>query len=101
MTTESETESHDFAKWLERGWWTTAEAFCIFMGSSPAEAEYEPSYKILQRSEKGRHVFDLTSSAESDGSIKGLVLVNEHAPWIGRRAPCKVWLQWADRYPQV
>ena len=101
MKTESETELDDFAKWLERGWWTTSEAFCIFMGYSPAEAEYEASYKILQHSEKGRHIFNLTSSAESDGSIKELVLVNEHAPWMGYRAPCKVWLEWAMKKSSI
>ena len=88
---------YDFAGLLERGWWTTAEVFCIFMGVSPSNAGNESCCNQLRQSKQGQHIFDLVASVEVDGSIGELTLI----PWIGYRAPCIAWLKWAMKKPSI
>ena len=92
MGEESEAHSVDFLKWIEKGWWTSQEAFCVFMGHPPQEANDEANLNQLKNTDEGRYLIELIGAAEVDRSVEGLVFAK---PFYFYRASCKAWLEWA------
>ena len=91
-------EAIDFSKWVEKGWWTSQEAFCVLMGSPPQAAHQESNVAQLKNSERGHYLIDLIAAAEIDHSVEGLIFAK---PFYFYRAPCKAWLEWALTKPSI
>lgn len=92
MSEENEADSVDFSKWIEKGWWTSQEAFCVFMEHPPQEANDEVNLNQLKETDEGRYLIELIGAAEVDLSVEGLVFAK---PFYFYRASCKAWLEWA------
>lgn len=92
MSEESEAHSVNFSKWIEKGWWTSQEAFCVFMGYPPQDANDAVNLNQLKNTDEGRYLIELIGAAEVDRSVEGLVFAK---PFYFYRAPCKAWLEWA------
>lgn len=78
--------------WTEKGWWTSEEAFCVFMGHPPQDANSEANLKQLKNTDEGRYLIELIGAAEIDRSVEGLIFAK---PFYFYRASCKAWLEWA------
>ncbi len=77
------------SKWLERGWWTAAEAFCVFVGYPPDTRNNGYVFQALTI--KFDHIYDLVVSAEIDGLIQDMTRLPSCDIL---KAPCKSWIAW-------
>lgn len=84
--------------WTEKGWWTSREAICVFLGFSPDLADDIESFQNLVNDGASKHIVKLVDAAVRDKSVKNLVI--EPALW-SNRAPCKDWVQWAMSKPSI
>jgi hypothetical protein len=98
MNKENNIDSENFSRWVEKGWWTSQEAFCVLMGYPPQTANHEAVLIKLKKAEEGAHLIDLIAAAEIDGSVEGLVFAK---PFYFYRASCKAWLEWALNKPSI
>lgn len=84
--------------WTEKGWWTSKEAICVFLGFSPDLADDIESFQNLVNDGNSRRIVKLVDAAVRDNSVKKLLI--EPMFW-SNRAPCKNWVQWAMNKPSI
>ncbi|HSX38125.1 MAG TPA: hypothetical protein VLE95_04760 [Chlamydiales bacterium] len=75
-------------QWLERGWWTATEAFCVFVGVPPDTQNDDYVLQGLRR--RFSHIYDLVVSAEIDKAVQDMTRM----PSGILQASCKSWISW-------
>ncbi len=85
--------SNKYIPLVEKGWWSSQEAICVF-SRHPIENAHNPlSFGKIVATNEGHHLKTLVGAAESDESVKGIVFDKIHGLY---RASCKAWVKWAS-----
>ncbi len=90
--------AEEYVCWVEKGWWSSQEAICVFLGHSPDSAKNQSLYGQIISSKEGQHLKDLVGRAEVDGSVEG---IHCERVFLIYRASCKAWVNWALTKPSI
>lgn len=81
--------------WIEKGWWTSSEATCVFLKYAPSVADDYRSFDQITSTRLGSYVSQLVANAIITRSLK---LVIDGGP---DRLSCQEWMEWANNYPLI
>lgn len=88
----SDGSSNEYILIIEKGWWSSQEAICVFL-RYPIEKAYHPLFfRQITATKEGQYLKTLVGAAESDGSVKGIIFDKICGLY---RASCKAWVEWA------
>lgn len=84
--------SNKYIPLVEKGWWSSQEAICVFLRYPIENAHNLLSFAKIATTKEGHYLKSLVGAAESDKSVKGIVLDKICGLY---RASCKAWVKWA------
>jgi hypothetical protein len=94
----SKNPSNKYIPVVEKGWWSSQEAICVFLRYSIEEAYNFSSFARITATKEGLRLKKLVGAAESDESVKGIVFDKILGLY---RASCKAWVDWALTKPSI
>lgn len=84
--------SNEYISIVEKGWWSSQEAICVFL-RRPIEKAHNPLFfRQITATKEGQNLKTLVGGAEMDGSVQGILFDKICGLY---RASCKAWVEWA------
>lgn len=84
--------SNKYIPLVEKGWWSSQEAICVFLRYPIENAHNFLSFGKIVASKEGHHLKTLVGGAERGEFVKGIVLDKICGLY---RASCKALVEWA------